>query len=246
MRETKAFTLAEVLITIGIIGVVASITIPTMLMRFQKTSYVSGIKKAYAQVGVIIKKLSAEYGCIGNFACTGFFDYGSGSQLEFGEQFAKYFKITKNCLTSTTEKCWPDSTLYYYEGSNTSSVNMNEEPGYKFISIDGMSFSLNNISVASSANSRCGHSEGSGEGNMKKVCAILTIDTNGFRGPNRFGRDTFQFWLTDGHGPVIYPVGGDEDSPIWSNSTNGCGIDASKYGLLCAGRVLEEGWAMNY
>ena len=45
-----AFTLAEVLITIGIVGVVATITIPTLMNNYQKKNWESGLKKAYGTV----------------------------------------------------------------------------------------------------------------------------------------------------------------------------------------------------
>ncbi len=44
------FTLAEVLITLGIIGVVAALTIPTLVNNYQKKTYVTGLQRAYAQL----------------------------------------------------------------------------------------------------------------------------------------------------------------------------------------------------
>lgn len=41
----KAFTLAEVLITLGIVGVVAAITIPTLIAGYQKKEAVNALKK---------------------------------------------------------------------------------------------------------------------------------------------------------------------------------------------------------
>jgi len=46
--KNKAFSLAEVLITLGIIGVVAAITIPTLMVNFQKEKTVIKLKKAYS------------------------------------------------------------------------------------------------------------------------------------------------------------------------------------------------------
>ena len=45
MKQT-AFTLAEVLITLGIIGVVAAMTLPSLIANHQKQVYVTGLKKA--------------------------------------------------------------------------------------------------------------------------------------------------------------------------------------------------------
>ena len=48
MKKKKAFTLAEVLITLGIIGIVASMTLPAIIQKNQKTVAVTRIKKTYA------------------------------------------------------------------------------------------------------------------------------------------------------------------------------------------------------
>ena len=47
MKE-KAFTLAEVLITLGIIGIVAALTLPTIVQKQNKKSLEVAFKKAYA------------------------------------------------------------------------------------------------------------------------------------------------------------------------------------------------------
>ena len=43
----RAFTLAEVLITLGIIGVVAAMTLPTLLNKYQEVVTVNKVKKFY-------------------------------------------------------------------------------------------------------------------------------------------------------------------------------------------------------
>lgn len=44
----KGFTLSEVLITLGIIGIVAAITLPTLITNYQKKTTATRVKKAYA------------------------------------------------------------------------------------------------------------------------------------------------------------------------------------------------------
>ncbi|MBP7212243.1 prepilin-type N-terminal cleavage/methylation domain-containing protein, partial [bacterium] len=49
MNNSKtAFTLAEVLITLGIIGIVAALTIPTLMNKSQKQQTVTALKKSYS------------------------------------------------------------------------------------------------------------------------------------------------------------------------------------------------------
>ncbi|MBQ2870396.1 type II secretion system protein, partial [bacterium] len=48
--KRKAFTLAETLITLSIIGVIAAMTVPTLMSNIDKQTYVTGAKKAYSQL----------------------------------------------------------------------------------------------------------------------------------------------------------------------------------------------------
>ena len=52
-----AFTLAEVLITLGIIGVVAALTLPTLISNYKKQTYVTGLQKAYSVLNNMTKPL---------------------------------------------------------------------------------------------------------------------------------------------------------------------------------------------
>lgn len=87
---------------------------------------------------------------------------------------------------------------------------------------------------------------------MTQVCGSVYIDVNGaLQGPNNFGRDIFAFWLTNGKGVTLYPMGGEDDDEIgwWKNPTT----STPKYcypgqadGTWCTGRVMEESWQMRY
>ena len=65
LKDIRAFTLAEVLITLGIIGVVAAITIPTLMANYQKAQYVTALKKAYSQINQVLVKIADDRGCPG-------------------------------------------------------------------------------------------------------------------------------------------------------------------------------------
>ena len=60
--KNKAFTLAEVLITLGIIGVVAAMTIPTLMTKYQKHVALTRLKKTYSQLNQVFKLLNEEQG----------------------------------------------------------------------------------------------------------------------------------------------------------------------------------------
>ena len=58
----KGFTLAEVLITLGIIGVVAALTIPTLMANHRKTVVETRLAKFYSSINQAIQMAEADYG----------------------------------------------------------------------------------------------------------------------------------------------------------------------------------------
>src|SRR5574344_1167569 len=66
MKKCKliGFTLAEVLITLGIIGVVAALTIPTLINSYQEKANVSKFLKTYAVLNQAYLMATNEYGPI--------------------------------------------------------------------------------------------------------------------------------------------------------------------------------------
>ena len=50
LSSTRGFTLAEVLVTLGIIGVVSAMTVPTLMQNYQKKSYVVQLHKVYNEL----------------------------------------------------------------------------------------------------------------------------------------------------------------------------------------------------
>lgn len=240
-----AFTLAEVLITVGIIGIIATIVIPVLISEYQKYTYVESLKKAYNEFDHALQQVAIDYGCPNNLICTGLFATGSDA-LSVGSVLVKYFKVAKDCGIEQDQGCWPSSTNANYDGSSGTNYDFdNYSTGYKFITADGMSFMIENP-----YNGNCGMNLSSGKyGYLTKYCGRFYVDVNGLKGPNYYGRDTFQFRISNGKGIMLYPCGGaDDQSYQWWDSHNTCKPEypANKQGIYCAGRVMEEGWQMNY
>lgn len=62
----KAFTLAEVLITLGVIGVVAAITLPTLIQQYNKVVWVNQLKKSVSMLEQGFQKAMADDGVTSN------------------------------------------------------------------------------------------------------------------------------------------------------------------------------------
>ncbi len=250
--KKAAFTLAETLITLTIIGVVAALTIPNLISSYQKHTYVVGLKKAYSQFQNAMKMIPITQGCpAGDFDCAGWNDWGHYENGQWvsdvtnidGQEFngktfnkrtyllSKQFKINKLCYSRSTD---PECT----KAAKASYGHWTFNAAPLFVTNDGMTFYYNS-------------SLGIG------------IDINGLNGPNKYGRDLFQFYITDQYAEnrygipqgTIVPYGSklyadirNQPNEYWRNG-NHCtteNVNKGKYGVeYCAGRVLEED-AMNY
>lgn len=100
LSSSFAFTLAEVLITLGIIGVVAAMTIPTLNNMIQDAQYKTAYKKAYADANQALQKGVNTTGSI--VAVTG---EGDANQLQNFYGFMDEFKVSKKCIATISE-CW--------------------------------------------------------------------------------------------------------------------------------------------
>ena len=94
--KRRAFTLAEVLITLGIIGVVAALTIPNVVINYQKQETVSKLKKAYSVMQNAIKMSETDNGEVSTWTPV------SEKSAENTEAFVKkyfvpYLNISKYC-----------------------------------------------------------------------------------------------------------------------------------------------------
>ena len=63
-EKKSAFTLAEVLITLGIIGIVAAMTLPTLLGRYKEKETVTRLKKTYSILSQAMLFAVEEYGTV--------------------------------------------------------------------------------------------------------------------------------------------------------------------------------------
>lgn len=240
MKKLLAFTLAEVLITLSIIGIVAALTIPTLINNYQKTQYVTGLKKAYTQFNQVLSKFSSDRGCVNDLKCTGEFT-ASKTNDTLGQALVPYFKLAKDCGDAESTVCFTTQSSGNYDGTSTRQ-NDNGTDYYKFLTVDGVAYAVRNYS------DNCSSWGGSGKtNNLKQVCGGLRVDVNGpDKGPNSYGRDIFSFNITNGKGALLYPVGGSDEQWTWWNGSPKYCAEGDKQGYFCTGRVIEEGWEMNY
>ena len=178
----QGFTLAEVLITLGIIGVVAAMTMPSLIQDKQNTERISQLKKVYSTLSQAYLQAVSEKGTPDEWGMTGMYD--ETSHYIFATAFRPYLKLAKDCIdipeNAVREECGISDSLYLYK--NARSV----------ILIDGTLVTFRIYTGACTAN----YSGSSGNNALKNTCGAISIDLNGKRLPNKNGEDRFLFYFT--------------------------------------------------
>ena len=91
---SQAFTLAEVLITLGIIGVVAAMTIPTLVSKYEKKVWITQLKKQVNVLSNNFQRIKADEG-VDKISQTSLVNIGS-LRTEFNQTlYQNYFKLDK-------------------------------------------------------------------------------------------------------------------------------------------------------
>lgn len=190
----KGFTLAEILITLGIIGVVAAMTIPILINKINEIQTVSKVKKFYSTMSQAIKLAVEESGedvltwaeQASKFSGG---SYWQGASYESGKilwsKLAPYLKVANVCTKSESAGSSPicgENPYKVYSFSDSSRIvgRYAADYGIRIIMNDGSSFFLR-------TNGNCSTTS-------NDVCGAFWYDTNGFsKKPNVYGKDVFIF-----------------------------------------------------
>jgi type II secretory pathway pseudopilin PulG len=109
--KKEAFTLAETLIAIGIIGVVAALTIPTLIKNYQKRVIEVNLKKTYAEIQNVIKQSEADNGSFEGWD----YSYKYASEGFAKTYFQPYIQL-EPCRNNCTVKSGLDGVSPYLIG----------------------------------------------------------------------------------------------------------------------------------
>lgn len=94
--KRSAFTLAEVLVTMGIIGVIAALTVPTLVSNYQRDSYVTQLRKVYTEMSQAAELYKS------NGKAQTMREAGIRSNANLQTFLRDYFKISKDCGMAST------------------------------------------------------------------------------------------------------------------------------------------------
>lgn len=216
----NGFTLAEVLITLGIIGIVAAITIPGLITEHQKKATVTKLERA---ISVLNQAYKLSYDDVGEPSVDE--SFGMGSVEYFKTYWEPYIKTALIC--NSYSQCGYDSKAPWKfangKASQTSAVAGNQRT--TFYTLDGILY------VIFTAGG------GSTPGSLVKISYIL-IDLNGGGKPNKIGKDVFYLTrVTNNGGGGVQPYGYN-----LSNRDVNQNCSKTSSGMFCAEKIRRAGW----
>ena len=181
----KAFTLAEVLITLGIIGVVAALTMPSLMANYKKSVAKNQFKKTYSTLTNAFNQTVQDLGESVNCSDE---SYTSEACKELWNEFVKNLNVVKYCETDAyAQGCVPDYSSENFprtQGCGGFSAPQIKEQQPAAVLADGsIIFPY---------------------GWQKTLYPGIGFDINGFKKPNVGGQDVFSLGISNKSGlPVL-------------------------------------------
>ena len=231
------FTLAEVLITIGIIGIVAAMTIPMLISGYKKSVVVSSLQKNLSLFSQAVQLAEAKHGFTDEWPYC-----NEDSSIECTEEFFNNYllpelKVIKVCTPEESEICWTDPK------------SLSGNDGY----LDGKSTVIPAITVLLGNGSSI--FMWAGAQNSEQAHWQIWIDIDGpMKGPALIGGDVFGLKLNykncivDGvfirKGVQISGSEYQDENILRNHSQYGCNknITSIYSGLYCGALIQHSGW----
>ena len=213
LKRENAFTMAEVLITLGIIGIVAAMTLPTVINNKRNKELETAFKRSYTVISQALNMYQAETG-----------ERLTSEDLgvrELKPILMKYMNVLADCgygAYQQSKSCIPNygtsddrnSDVYKnFMGNNVFNINYFDDG--QFVLNDGSLILLENATSPR---------------------LYISVDVNGYlKNPNRLGHDLFMFQIDNkgnllpmgAEGTAYYSANDAYCSPISTSNMNGAG-----------------------
>lgn len=205
-NRRSAFTLAEVLITLGIIGVVAAMTLPALINNHRDKELITRVKKTYSALNQALELAQAHYATPGDNSAL----FSSGkTSAELTKEMSGYFNGARYCEAgANAEGCKNLNYKIKYASlmqSGNSGALITNMTGYprivlndgSIIAMDNKGNSCDEVVETGTSFNPDGSVQTNPDGSIKTwtrtraVCGKILFDVNGNKNPNQFGRDAY-------------------------------------------------------
>lgn len=216
INAKSGFTLAEVLITLGIIGIVAAMTIPALMENVRDVQFRSKFFKSYALIQQTLKRMEADDVPL---VPTGY----DRTNDPLYKKFSKYHSNITDCGDTLGSKhgqgCFELGSENYFALVGTSKIDKQYFDDGQLLMPDGSIIFFEQPNIGT-----------------KDQRTWIWVDVNGKKLPNRMGHDLFCFQLTDDGLKAMGVPGTTYDEDTYCKKTSGGNMN----GIACASKVLKD------
>lgn len=234
------FSLAELLIAVAIIGVIAALTIPGVIANYQRKALLTQLQKNYVELQESLLILKTENYQKGLYGSSLNKKSSTSIRNSAGKFLLGYYKITQDCETDT-QPCFASK----YADLSTMTYSDYSCEGYSVVVAGGAAICIVPASITEEE-----VSDGTGATTTKetKNPAVVYIDVNGSKEPNIGGRDMFTFNIYEDFTiDEVDPASTDLSSlEAERNNLYDENCLTSSIGKGCFAKILNDDWEMNY
>ena len=181
-----AFTLAEVLITLAVIGIVAALTLPGLIQNHNETAWKTAKDLWEKKLTETVRRMNVDGVMTGH-----------DSTEDFMNTFKNYMKVIKTCDKDDINKCYSpkivttgkdDAPLDIETETLTSASSMGLKEWQT--NTNTMSFVVaDGTTVIMAYQPECPYADPIEDTGSQVSCMAYMVDVNGKKGPNRVGKD---------------------------------------------------------
>ena len=177
---SKGFTLAEVLITLAIIGIVAALTIPTLIQNYQERAWNTASQVFQRKLGEALRVMNVQ-GTLAGYTTT----------EAFVDELSKHIKITRICDNDDITTCFADTVTWGDEEVDMSKVKKAKNFGQNDWDTNTVAVQFaNGVNGVIAYNPSCTQNQFSNneitinENGIGTNCLAILYDVDGFKKPN--------------------------------------------------------------
>ena len=255
MKKLLAFTLSEVLITLGIIGVVAALTVPNLVTSYQRKAQTVQLRKTISEIENALDLLITEEGKT-SLAQTSIAEDDGVSEF-----FKNHMRIIKSCSSTETSNCFASENYTSIDGSRTKAFSC---AGTSYVLANSAAVCANKtelVAIEAKEKNSDPLTPSTSTPFFQMVSSGLNIelyiDTNGSAPPNIGGRDMFLVYIKP-DGTIVSSVATNDTVCTLNSEKKPVCVEADKYtiedstcessafGSKCFAKILDSNWEMNY
>ena len=262
----RAFTLAEILITLGIIGIIAAMTMPTLISNYKKKKNIVILQKAYSDIQRLFLEFQSDTGC---------YDYLNDcfpNENQFRDEFAKYLynkrgfrdrfsnatQIEVNLLGQKTSQgnLWLIEYNPINSTTNTNKYNMLIAPNGLYIL--GLSAGVRDNNYQLRTNGKAFNPPNYFRAKIDiytDPSKVNNVRDKNIRKVSTIGREIFYLYITSygqiiPNGSTICKEGGSSGCGDIKNNPSLCDPNNDTQNLnngsYCFGKIISDGWQIKY